>query len=237
MSTDDIDGWRTTHTGARYPSELVCDVRTGAGHMVHLRPIRPDDGCRLRQFHEHLSAHSVYLRYFFTHPRLSPEEVDRFTHVDYVDRLALIGEDRAHIIAVGRYERLPGTSQAEVAFIVADEAQHQGIGSLLLARLAQAAVANGITTFVAQTLAENRGMINVFLNSGFPVTSHSEYGTVDVSFPIDGSVGRPGADDATTAATEDQAASPVHARDRGPETVGHDVDRFPSVAASPCLWS
>jgi GNAT superfamily N-acetyltransferase len=208
--------------------------------VLHLRPIRPDDGCRLRQFHEHLSAHSVYLRYFFTHPRLSPAEIDRFTHVDYVDRLALIGEDRDRIIAVGRYERLPGTTEAEVAFIVADEAQHQGIGSLLLARLAEAAVANGITVFVAQTLAENRPMINMFLKSGFPVTSHSQYGTVDIRFPIDGSPGRPGAnDDATNAQVlaTGEAASPVHPRDQSPETVGHDVAGCPLIPASPCLWS
>jgi GNAT superfamily N-acetyltransferase len=186
MSKDDAAGWNVTNPGDRYPSELVCEVRTSTGHTMQLRPIRPDDGCRLRQFHAHLSARSVYLRYFFTHPRLSPEEIDRFTRVDYVDRLALIGEDRDRIVAVGRYERLPGTTEAEVAFIVADDVQHQGIGSLLLARLANAAIANGITVFVAQTLAENRAMIDVFLKSGFPVTSHSEGGTVDIRFPIYG---------------------------------------------------
>ena len=37
----------------------------------------------------------------------------------------------------------------------------------------------------AETLAENRAMIDVFLNSGFPVTSTSSYGTVSVRFPID----------------------------------------------------
>ncbi len=185
MSGPDLDRWSFSMASNLYPSELECDARTNAGHLLHLRPIRPDDAGSLRQFHSELSAHSVYLRFFFTHPRLSEAEIDRFTHVDYKDRLALIGEDGGRMIAVGRYERLPETTEAEVAFVVADEIQHQGVGSLLLARLADAAIANGLTCFVAQTLAENRGMIDVFLNSGFPVvTSHTEHGIVDIRFPI-----------------------------------------------------
>ncbi len=184
MAMDSVDPCHGADDHDRYPSELACEVRTTSGTVLRLRPIRPDDEYRLRQFHEHLSERSVYLRYFFLHPRLSTKEVDRFTHVDYVDRLALIAEDRGRIIAVGRYERIPDTTEAEVAFVVADEAQHQGIGTQLLAHLAEAAVANGITVFEAQTLAENRAMLDVFLNSGFPVESHCEYGTVHIRFPI-----------------------------------------------------
>jgi GNAT superfamily N-acetyltransferase len=107
-----------------------------------------------------------------------------FTHIDCVDRLALVVEEDSRLVAVGRYERLPGTSDAEVAFVVTDAWQHRGIGALLLEHLALAALATGITTFVAQTLAENRDMLNVFGHSGFPVTSTTEYGTVSIRFPI-----------------------------------------------------
>ena len=55
----------------RYPFELVDDVETTTGDTVHLRPIRPDDGRLLTEFHEHLSPQSVYRRFFFMHPRLS----------------------------------------------------------------------------------------------------------------------------------------------------------------------
>ena len=41
-------------------------------------------------FHESLSPRSVYRRFFFAHPHLSPGEVERFTHVDYVDRMAFV---------------------------------------------------------------------------------------------------------------------------------------------------
>ena len=45
----------------------------------------------------------------------------------------------------GRYDRLPGTSEAEVAFVVADEHQGRGLGTLLLEHLAAAARERGIT--------------------------------------------------------------------------------------------
>ena len=167
-----------------YPLALADDVETMAGNTVHLRPIRPDDGDRLTRFHAGLSPQSVYRRFFFMHPRLSAAETDRFTHVDYVDRLALVAEHGDRLIAVGRYERIPETSEAEVAFIVADEFQHQGIGTILLERLASAAWKNGIEVFSAQTLAENRDMLEVFMKSGFHVTTTTEYGTVSVRFPI-----------------------------------------------------
>ncbi len=169
----------------RYPGELEGDVETISGSKLHLRPIRPDDGARLTAFHEHLSSESVYRRFFFVHPRLSAKEVERFTHVDYVDRLALVVELDGRLLAVGRYERLADSKEAEVAFVVADEFQHQGIGTLLLEHLADAALDHGITTFSAQTLADNQAMLDVFMKSGFHVTTTRDYGTIRVQFPIE----------------------------------------------------
>ncbi len=167
-----------------YPAELSCDVETREGAVLHLRPIRPDDASRLAKFHAGLSPLSVYRRFFFMHPRLSKAELERFTNVDYRDRLAFVVTTGDQLIAVGRYDRSPGTAEAEVAFVVADAYQHHGIGPLLLEHLARAAVKNGIVTFVAQTLADNHDMLDVFMDSGFPVATHTEYGTVSVRFSI-----------------------------------------------------
>jgi GNAT superfamily N-acetyltransferase len=182
VATEDVDP--VAFSVAHYPAEVDCELMSTDGAPVHLRPIRPDDGDGLREFHQSLSARSVYRRFFFVHPVLSSREVERFTHIDCVDRLALVVEEDSRLVAVGRYERLPGTSDAEVAFVVTDAWQHRGIGALLLEHLALAALATGITAFVAQTLAENRDMLNVFGHSGFPVTSTTEYGTVSIRFPI-----------------------------------------------------
>ena len=125
----------------------------------------------------------MYLRFFTFHPTLSEGEVERFTTVDYVDRLACghrrRSSDRRGTLRPGCRER-----EAEVAFVVADEYQHHGIGSLLLDELARAAWQRGVEVFRAETLAENSVMLDVFRHAGFPVTSGIEYGTVTLRLSI-----------------------------------------------------
>jgi len=169
---------------AGYPHDLERDVAGDGGLRYHVRPIRPDDAARLVTFHRQLSPHSVYMRFFTFHPTLSDAEVARFTNVDYVDRLALVATVGDSLVAVGRFDRVPGTAEAEVAFVVADDYQHHGIGSLLLDQLAHAAWQRGVEAFKADTLAENSAMLDVFRHAGFPVTSGIEYGTVTLRFPI-----------------------------------------------------
>jgi GNAT superfamily N-acetyltransferase len=165
--------------------DLERDVVSDAGTRYHVRPIRPEDAPRLVEFHHHLSPHSIYLRFFSFHSALSTAEVERFTQVDTVNRLALVAEVDDRLIAVGRFDREPGEADAEVAFVVADEYQHHGIGTLLLDELVKAARRRGISTFRAETLSENHTMLDVFHHAGFPVTSNIEYGTVTLRFPIE----------------------------------------------------
>jgi GNAT superfamily N-acetyltransferase len=169
-----------------YPATLERDVASSDGQFhFRLRPIRSDDGPGLVAFHDHLSDRSCYLRFFSLHPHLSPKEVERFTHVDYENRLALVAVLDDHLIGVGRYDRRPHSEVAEVAFVVADDYQHRGVASLLLDELVSAARDRHISSFVAETLHENRSMLDVFFHSGFDVKSHYDYGEVSLSFPLE----------------------------------------------------
>ena len=172
-------------TAGAYPAGLESDERLRDGTVLRFRPIRDTDAGAMTAFHETLSPRSVYRRFFFAHPRLSPGEVERFTHVDYVDRMAFVVLDEGRIVGVGRYERLEGTDEAEVAFVVTDAYQRRGVGALLLDHLAEVARNHGLHRFSAQTLSENRDMLGVFLASGFPVETSSDGGTVAVRFPIE----------------------------------------------------
>jgi GNAT superfamily N-acetyltransferase len=181
------DGTLSNETFVRghYPSELECDIQLRTGRVVHLRPVRPDDARNLDDFHHHLSSDSIYRRYFSIHPELSHEEICHLTQVDYVDRLALVVEDDAELIAIGRYERYPETTEAEVAFVVRDDYQHLGLGHYLLENLADAAWARGVTTFCAETLVTNRAMMSVFQHSGYHATSTVSSGEINVRFSIE----------------------------------------------------
>ncbi len=167
-----------------YPADLERDVVSEGDLHYHLRPIRPDDAERLVEFHSHLSPRSCYLRFFSFHPTLSSKEVEHFTCVDYSKRLALVAEVDGALIAVARFDRHEATTEAEVAFVVADDYQHHGIGSLLLDELVLAARERGITTFRADTLSENYTMLDVFLHAGFEVQTDNDFGTVYLHFDL-----------------------------------------------------
>jgi GNAT superfamily N-acetyltransferase len=172
-------------TPTPYPRELEGVITTRDGRALAVRPILPTDAPPLVTFHQALSTDSIYRRYFSLHTQLTPDEVIRLTTVDYVDRLALVVFDRDVLVGVGRYDRYPGSAVAEVAFVVLDTYQRQGIGLALLERLATAAWARGIESFSASTLAVNRDMLAVFYDSGFPVEVTRDSDEVEVLFRIE----------------------------------------------------
>jgi GNAT superfamily N-acetyltransferase len=175
--------------GHPYPDEWACDALLMDGTPVSMRPIRPEDNEALNDFHEHLSLDTVYKRFFNAHLHLRPVELERFTQVDYVDRLALVAERAGRLLGVARYDRLADSPSAEVAFVVADGMQGRGLGTLLLEHLAAAARSRGISTFVADTLATNDQMQGVFRQAGFASRSRLVDGVVRVTFPIASSQG------------------------------------------------
>lgn len=154
------------------------------GTVVRVRPMSGDDGEALVRFHSRLTGETTRLRFFILHPELTRAEVERFTHVDHVDREALVVTDGADLLAVGRYDRVPGTGDAEVAFVVTDRWQGLGIGPVLLEHLARRAREIGVTRFVADVLSENRHMREVFHRSGLRTMSVTEAGVVHMELDI-----------------------------------------------------
>ena len=167
-----------------YPAEWEADVVLRDGTVAHVRPIRPADTPGIHRFHSAQSDESIYLRFFAPLRRLSDSDVHRFTHVDYIDRVALVVTMREEIIGIGRYDRIDPRS-AEVAFNISDHYQGKGIGSVLLEHLAAIARDVGITRFTAEVLPQNRKMLSVFSDAGYDVTRHIEDGVVEVGFDIE----------------------------------------------------
>ena len=85
--------------------------------------------------------------------------------IDYVDHLTLLAFTDQRVVAGAQYIR-EGGYRAEVSVSVADALQGRGLGSLLIAHLAQAADAAGIRFFYAEVLPENHRMIEVFRRTG-----------------------------------------------------------------------
>jgi acetyl coenzyme A synthetase (ADP forming)-like protein len=167
---------------ASYPSEQEVDVVLRNGSTVHVRPVRREDETAIREFLGTVSTESIAFR-FFGMP--STDWVVAWSiDVDYVDRLALVAETGTppRLIAHAAYVR-ESRDRAEVAFLVADGWQGQGISTILLAHLAGMAERQDIITFTAEVLPMNHRMIEVFRESGFPVELLSSPDAIHVEFP------------------------------------------------------
>ncbi|HET6665622.1 MAG TPA: GNAT family N-acetyltransferase, partial [Acidimicrobiales bacterium] len=215
------------------PVHWDSDVVLVDGGTVHVRPIRPDDGSALVAFHERLSPDTVYSRFFSPKPRLSAAEVEHFTHVDHDARVAFVAELGDRIIGVARYDRTAREREAEVAFVVADEHQGRGIGTVLLEHLASAAREQGITRFVAETLPHNRRMLEVFQAAGFDEKARYADGVVHVELAIEPTDKARAAMEAREHRAEARSVArlltprsvAVIGASRKPATVGHQVLR------------
>jgi acyl-CoA synthetase (NDP forming)/RimJ/RimL family protein N-acetyltransferase len=174
-----------TDQDGRRPGRWEADVVLADGGTAHVRPIEPEDADRLKALHGRLSPESIRYRYFAPRPTLSPGEVERLTHVDHNDREALVAVLGDDLLAVARYERLPGTDIAEVAFVVDDAHQGRGLASVLLEHLAALAAGRGIQRFEADVLPDNLRMARVFLEAGYQAHRSYEEDAVHFVFPIE----------------------------------------------------
>ncbi|HET9014717.1 MAG TPA: GNAT family N-acetyltransferase [Thermomicrobiaceae bacterium] len=141
------------------------------GTTVAVRPICPADLEALKRFHLRLSQQSIYLRFFGIVPELSHDRAHYFTHLDGVDRFALVALDPARpdeIIGVARFDREPGTAEGEYACVVEDRWQGRGIGLTLTRGLIEAARVRGYRCMFALVLPENVRMVNLLKDLGMP---------------------------------------------------------------------
>jgi acyl-CoA synthetase (NDP forming)/GNAT superfamily N-acetyltransferase len=167
-----------------YPAHWEADVVLRDGGTVHVRPITPEDAPAVERFHAGQSEESIYLRFFAVLPRLSEQDLYRFTHVDHVGRVAFVATLGEVIVGIGRYDTT-GPGAAEVAFNISDAHQGRGLGTVLLEHLAAAARERGLRVFEAIVLPQNRKMLTVFREAGYEVRSEYDDGVVTLRFDID----------------------------------------------------
>lgn len=165
-----------------YPIHLVKEWTMKDGQPVTIRPIRPEDEPTMIKFHQKLSERSVYLRYFQPlklTQRTAHERLTRTCFIDYDREMALVAERRnpagePEVLAVGRLSKLHGRSEAELAAIAIDEAQHKGLGTELYRRLIQFARDEKLARLVSNMLPENREMRAVCTKVGFKLFADME---------------------------------------------------------------
>lgn len=139
------------------------------GTPVLLRPVLPSDEAMFRAGFSKLSDRSRYRRFHSAHPRLSESELHYLTHVDQADHVAWGAMDptRREGLGVARWIRLQEEPDAaEFAVTVADEAQGQGLGTVLIGLLLASAPSHGIRILRGTVLASNAPMIQLIEELG-----------------------------------------------------------------------
>jgi len=155
------------------------------GTTVEIRLAGPADYEAVKAMHAAMSPDNTYLR-FFNVSRLSAEtEARRVCRDPDPGRAALLALTGDSVAGVASYVALrEHPEQAEVAFAVADDMHHRGIATLLLEHLVSYARSQGISTFVAETLTENKAMLGVFADAGLPVRRRFAEGVYYLTFPL-----------------------------------------------------
>jgi RimJ/RimL family protein N-acetyltransferase len=159
----------TTYPGGR---ELNVVLRDGS--TVHVCPAKPADASAVRLLLRGLSDRSRWLRCFSACPDLA-RAARWATEVDNDRRYGLVAtvERDGRVVGHAGLERESDhPERAEAALEVADAMQGMGLGTAMLCRLAEAANRLGIQVLDAEVLAENRQMLRVFRDCGYPVKVH-----------------------------------------------------------------
>jgi GNAT superfamily N-acetyltransferase len=129
------------------------------GTRVRIRPIEAGDKDKLVDGLRRLSEESIRKRFLAAKPRFTSAELRYLTEIDGVNHIALVAVLEEHperLVAVARCVRLPDRpATAEMAIVVGDPWQQQGLGRALATALADAARAAGIRRFAATMLGDN----------------------------------------------------------------------------------
>lgn len=146
------------------------------GRPADIRLLRGTDRPAVTALFDSCSEESLYTRFFTVgHGAISH-------HIDHLfDRAA--GAHTYVMIADGRMIGIADVepcdaSTNEIAFLVADDSHGLGVATLLLEKAAEDARARGVEWFVADVLAVNHPMLEVFADSGFAIERHPDHGDV-----------------------------------------------------------
>ena len=132
----------------------------GAGH-IGLARLEKTDRSQLRRFFFRLSPETLYRR--FHSPIVRPEQArpERLLDIDHHDREAVVAVLDDEIVGVARYARRAGADTAEMAVVVADGWQRQGLATRMCSVLSELALNAGVKQFTLSMQSDNLAVLRL----------------------------------------------------------------------------
>ncbi len=148
-------------------SPLRVDVLLRSGSLAEVRQLSPDDREALSDLNARVSLRTRSRRYFSVSDRPGQWYVEQLM-LTARDQQALVALVAGQVVGLASFTRLARDPEAaDLAVLIDDEHQHEGLGALLLEHLAYTARSQGIHRFTADVLLENTPMLRLLADSGF----------------------------------------------------------------------
>ncbi|WP_326576033.1 GNAT family N-acetyltransferase [Streptomyces sp. NBC_00481] len=144
------------------------------GTTVCIRAVTPRDRAQLQGLYEEMSPEHLRMRFFAASRRSAAMAADRACAPPRPGYRALLAETHGQVIGLAEYETGEDRASAEISVAVAEGLHHRGVGTLLVEHLVSAARADGISTFTADALSENREVLRLFADLGLRTARHFE---------------------------------------------------------------
>jgi GNAT superfamily N-acetyltransferase len=148
-----------------YPVHLE-EAREYEGVRVTFRPVKITDIRRIQEHFYAMEEQDIQSRFFSQRKSFYEDHMQSRSQIDYIRSMTIVAvtgrETYEKIIGIGEYVQEEGRDIAEVAFSVLKEWQGKGIARILIQKIAEAAVRNGLAGLVAYTSLKNRAMVKVF---------------------------------------------------------------------------
>ena len=141
-----------------------------SGLQLLIRATEPHDDLA-GAIQRNVSPKSFFYRFLQPKHYLTDKELASFINCDFVSQVGLIGLVRHNlrmaIVAGARY-CITRPDEAEIAFIVADAYQKQGIGTAMLKHLCSIARQAGLKHLYALAISDNEGAPRLLKKLGIP---------------------------------------------------------------------
>jgi GNAT superfamily N-acetyltransferase len=171
-----------------YPDKYETTYQMKTGNTIKIRPVKATDERLLQGLYYSLDADDRYLR-FFSHDRNFPHKfVQPLVNIDYQTDMILVGEfleeGEQKIVASAAFFKTHQPSTVELGIVVKKNFRKTGIAKFLLDYLITIARELNYKYFTGSILLENKPMLYILNNSGYPMKSKNiEYG--EVLFTLD----------------------------------------------------
>lgn len=183
----------STHPASRHPATTF--ERHFPDHPlgpVKVRSIRLADVPLLERMHATLSDDSVRHRYFHMialASRTAPQRLRYICQPDPHSETVLVAliphiDGGENLVGVARLEEDARGQSGELALLIGDPWQGQGLGKLLLACLIDAARERGLTRMVAYISPDNLPMQKLCERAGFTLTQADAFSNVKAELKL-----------------------------------------------------